>query len=304
MEWGGRRAGTRPPSITSLTANASACVPGTAACRRTCIRTIWAVRRWPWVRRRRRSDTCRTVTTDLGACLLSTSSRGRGTTTATGLYYYGARDDDPIAGRFISADSIVPSPGNPQALNRYSYALNNPLRYIDPSGNDPLDAAWEDAFREEHDGRSPDDTERQQRLYSLLYAGPVSGAAAWSNDDWAAMSLPTAWKDAFESTAGRQTLDDLANAVERLAAWYEDGETPQFVSALALLYAGVAYQPGDGVAILRHGFGGAVTNRYLSHGMQGFSPNFYRLTRHGPPEENTHHYAGTPIGRLLCRVCR
>jgi hypothetical protein len=28
---------------------------------------------------------------------------------------------------------------NPQTLNRYSYCLNNPLRYIDPSGNESLD---------------------------------------------------------------------------------------------------------------------------------------------------------------------
>ncbi len=28
----------------------------------------------------------------------------------------------------------MPSPGNPQALNRYAYALNNPLRYTDPTG--------------------------------------------------------------------------------------------------------------------------------------------------------------------------
>jgi RHS repeat-associated protein len=41
--------------------------------------------------------------------------------TGTGLYYYGARYYDPVVGRFISADTIVPSPGNPQALNRYAY---------------------------------------------------------------------------------------------------------------------------------------------------------------------------------------
>jgi len=29
----------------------------------------------------------------------------------------------------------VPAPGNPQSLNRYSYVLNNPLRYTDPSGH-------------------------------------------------------------------------------------------------------------------------------------------------------------------------
>jgi RHS repeat-associated protein len=56
----------------------------------------------------------------------------------TGLYYYGARYYDASIGRFISADSIVPDPANPQTFNRYSYCLNNPLRYIDPSGLDVL----------------------------------------------------------------------------------------------------------------------------------------------------------------------
>ncbi len=53
----------------------------------------------------------------------------------TGLYYYGARYYDPTIGRFISPDTIVPGPTNPQSFNRYSYCLNNPLKYIDPSGN-------------------------------------------------------------------------------------------------------------------------------------------------------------------------
>jgi RHS repeat-associated protein len=52
----------------------------------------------------------------------------------TGLYYYGARYYDPIIGRFISPDSIVQNPANPQTLNRYSYCANNPLIYTDPSG--------------------------------------------------------------------------------------------------------------------------------------------------------------------------
>jgi len=52
-----------------------------------------------------------------------------------GLYDYHARYYDPTLGRFISADTIVPNPGDPQSLNRYSYVQNNPLKYTDPSGN-------------------------------------------------------------------------------------------------------------------------------------------------------------------------
>jgi RHS repeat-associated protein len=52
-----------------------------------------------------------------------------------GLYNYNARLYDPFIGRFISPDTIVPQPFNPQSLNRYSYVLNNPLIYTDPSGH-------------------------------------------------------------------------------------------------------------------------------------------------------------------------
>ncbi|MBC7228457.1 MAG: RHS repeat-associated core domain-containing protein [Thermoflexales bacterium] len=58
-----------------------------------------------------------------------------------GLYDYRARYYDPALGRFISPDPIVPEPGNPQALNRYGYVNNNPLRYTDPSGH-ALTCGW------------------------------------------------------------------------------------------------------------------------------------------------------------------
>jgi len=51
------------------------------------------------------------------------------------LYDYGARAYSPRLGRFLSADTIVPSPGDPQSLNRYAYVRNNPLRYTDPTGH-------------------------------------------------------------------------------------------------------------------------------------------------------------------------
>jgi hypothetical protein len=43
----------------------------------------------------------------------------------------------PSLGRFIQPDSNVPGAGNPQAYNRYSYVLNDPVNFADPSGHKP-----------------------------------------------------------------------------------------------------------------------------------------------------------------------
>ena len=70
-----------------------------------------------------------------------------------GLVSMGARDDsyieyggggrmyDPLIGRFLSPDSIVPDLRNPQSLNRYSYVYNRPLNLVDADG---------------HEGKSPE----------------------------------------------------------------------------------------------------------------------------------------------------
>ena len=49
--------------------------------------------------------------------------------------FYRARFYSPALGRFLSADTIVPSPNDPQSLNRFAYTLNNPIKYMDPSGH-------------------------------------------------------------------------------------------------------------------------------------------------------------------------
>lgn len=56
----------------------------------------------------------------------------------SGLYYYNARYYDPELGRFIQPDTEIPDLSNPQSYNRYSYVLNNPLRYTDPSGHEDV----------------------------------------------------------------------------------------------------------------------------------------------------------------------
>ena len=64
--------------------------------------------------------------------------------TSTDLMYYQARYYDPAIGRFISADTIIPNPADPQDLNRYSYVNNNPIRYSDRTGHIYTDFDFDD----------------------------------------------------------------------------------------------------------------------------------------------------------------
>ena len=51
-----------------------------------------------------------------------------------GLINMNGRLYDPLLGRFLSPDNYVQLPDFSQSLNRYSYCLNNPLKYVDRSG--------------------------------------------------------------------------------------------------------------------------------------------------------------------------
>jgi RHS repeat-associated protein len=53
-----------------------------------------------------------------------------------GLNHMNGRVQDAITGTFLSPDPYVTQPGNTQGFNRYAYAHNNPLTFIDPSGFD------------------------------------------------------------------------------------------------------------------------------------------------------------------------
>jgi RHS repeat-associated protein len=54
--------------------------------------------------------------------------------TTYGVINMNGRMYDPTVGRFLAPDNFVQMSDFSQSFNRYSYCLNNPLKYTDPSG--------------------------------------------------------------------------------------------------------------------------------------------------------------------------
>jgi RHS repeat-associated protein len=181
---------------------------------------------------------------------------------ATGLMYFNARYYSGALGRFVSADSIVPGAGEPQALNRYAFVLNNPLRHVDPSGHEPCETgtgldcsggtrnATDDGYRQNSNTwqRRLNRWVWQQR--SKAYA--AYSEAAWQADKWLYEKVPSAVGVQFPSvsvSAGEGLMLTGEGTRSYLFNW-RSGELDEIGS----LEAGIA----GGISVLPVGLAGKV----------------------------------------------
>jgi RHS repeat-associated protein len=119
-----------------------------------------------------------------------------------GLMDYNARFYLPELRRFISADTIIPGEGNSQALNRYAYTFNNPVRYVDPTGHVPVcdPDTWECTATS--DLPVPKNNDTGGGIAECWYTDTCSGTGA-------VQSTPPSLPD-------ETSLDDLNDSIEGL----------------------------------------------------------------------------------------
>jgi RHS repeat-associated protein len=92
---------------------------------------------------------------------------------ASGLIFMNARYYDPVLGSFLSPDTLVPEPGQPEGYNRYAYANGNPLRFIDPSGHASCAAGDNACWQQEWQWNN-----RWYEAHGYFWNG---GTSHWSN---------------------------------------------------------------------------------------------------------------------------
>jgi RHS repeat-associated protein len=121
---------------------------------------------------------------------------GHQTDSATGLIYMQARYYDPVGQRFFSVDPVDVSATNGGNFSRYWYANNNPYRYTDPDGRNPLNPVDAYYFAKDVGG--------------LLVTEMVAGAAFVMGDDdvlnMALDDMSAGALDAGASTVGMVSL--------------------------------------------------------------------------------------------------
>jgi RHS repeat-associated protein len=162
---------------------------------------------------------------------------GQKSNTLINLISLGAREYSPLLGRFISADTIVSDLGNPQSLNRYSYVFNRPLVFIDPSGHDPIDAAWREEFKKAHNDRDPSAEDILIRLFSIAFPDEWDVVDFYDKDNnFIPGSLERKFRD---SQPADRSWAKVPGALQRLASWYKDGEEAMFTRDVGSLFGGL-----------------------------------------------------------------
>ena len=135
------------------------------------------------------------------------------------LFYFGARYYDASTGRFISTDPLSGKQTSPETQNKYSYAVNNPLKYVDLNGKE---------------------VEEQGEDYQILGAQTATEFYAELANQPEVWKQTIGWTGGFFSSLGMHPLKTAAT----LAGGYAVGSLAAVPAAL-----GTTAATGTGIAL-------------------------------------------------------
>ena len=112
----------------------------------------------------------------------------------------------PYINRFISPDTLIPSPANPQSWNRYSYVTNRPVNFNDPTGH-----MQESEGIRDNDGKCDSDDKACNDLVDRIKKKKEKGDKGEGDDGDEQLPLLTnfAGPGRIESWDGRVEIDPV-----------------------------------------------------------------------------------------------
>jgi RHS repeat-associated protein len=138
----------------------------------------------------------------------------------SGLDYFGARYLSSLQGRFTSPDPLLTSGlvSDPQSWNRYAYAFNNPLRFIDPFGLWNWDtnaggSATDDELREKQKDKSLSKKDRKAAEKALKFREKFRAAFAALGEAVNSTQLSQQGGDAVQGSLDAYGTENDSNGV-------------------------------------------------------------------------------------------
>lgn len=193
------------------------------------------------------------------------------------MNHMNGRAQDSITGRFLSADPHIPNPTNTQDYNRYSYADNNPLTLVDPTGFDAKPC--------EREGCAGDAATTIEQMEGFSCYGNCGGG-------WANTMITTAPNPAYVAALNNlaAAINNQINGVNNLIAAINNNPLSDFSGGQGDASGGTDYTSlAEGLSPA-----GVPTSQYT------MTPSYetailYTLTRWAADKAWSDSYTGDPV---------
>ena len=209
-----------------------------------------------------------------------------------GIINMNGRLYDPILGRMLSPDNYIQAPDFTQNFNRYSYVLNNPLKYTDPSGESIMLPYFAGVFL-------TNIISNALNGYDVSLKDEFNNSMNTVNEFGSAFQFPIYQNDNISITAGADPFAAGVSANFNFQSGNFSGNVSAGWGLISKWFvnASVQYSPGD----FQFGIGGGIGSNYKAWGgsatYKGWGGGFHRTyygNAVGPDKQSNSQIVGGP----------